>query len=364
MTIFRRVREWQASIPGRSRGLAAWLAVLLTGCQAEPDYLRLGGSTMGTYYQVTARCPADPTERIEATLAEVNAQMSTYLPDSELSRLNRAPLEQWLPVSAPLAEVLAAAAELGQRSHGAFDVTVGPLVDLWGFGAGSSRDASRVPDAAALALARERVGMHHVEISRDPPRVRRHADVSIDLSAIAKGHGVDRVFDELGAMGCSDRLVDIGGEVRTRGSGPSGAGWRIGIEVPDPDSQGGVQRVVSPGDGALATSGDYRNFFEADGRRYSHTIDPRTGRPITHGLAAVTVAHPLAMWADGWATALNVLGPEAGFELAVDQGLPALFIVRGESGFQERYTDAFGALLAELPGPAAAQQEGTTKEDR
>ncbi len=348
MTSCRRGSREAASIFRRLMIIGFVLA--LAGCEGNADYRRLGGSTMGTYYQVTARCPADPGQRIEATLTEVNAQMSTYLPDSELSRLNRGPVGAWLPVSPAIAEVVSAAADLGEFSEGAFDITVGPLVDLWGFGAGSAPgpDAG-VPDDAALTQARTRVGMKHLEIRRDPPRLRRLAPVSMDLSAIAKGYGVDRVFEELMAMGCSDLLVDIGGEVRALGAGPSGADWRIGIEVPDPDSQGGVQRVVALGAGALATSGDYRNFFEVEGQRYSHTIDPRTGRPITHDLAAVTVAHASAMWADGWATALNVLGPDAGLRLAREQGLAALFIVRGEDGFQERYTEDFGALLTELP---------------
>ena len=354
MTSCRRSSRGVASVFRRLALIG--LALVLAGCDSDAQYRRLGGSTMGTYYQVTARCPADPAQRIEAALTEVNTQMSTYLPDSELSRLNRGPVGEWIAVSPEIAEVVSAATDLGEHSAGAFDITVGPLVDLWGFGAGSAPGPdTSVPDDAALAQARARVGMAHIEISRQPPRLRRLAPVSLDLSAIAKGHGVDRVVEQLVALGCSDLLVDIGGEVRALGAAPSGAEWRIGIEVPDPDSQGGVQRVVALGAGALATSGDYRNFFEVDGVRYSHTIDPRTGRPITHGLAAVTVAHASAMWADGWATALNVLGPDAGLRLAREQKLAALFIVRGEDGFQERYTEAFGALLTELPGQAPAQ---------
>jgi thiamine biosynthesis lipoprotein len=167
----------------------------------------------------------------------------------------------------------------------------------------------------------------------------------VDLSAIAKGYGVDRVALRLEEAGCTDYLVDVGGEVRARGASPRGDAWRVGIEVPDPERIGGVQRVLALHDLALATSGDYRNFIDLDGGRYSHTIDPRTGRPVSHRLASVTVAHPSAMWADGYATAINVLGPERGIDLAERLGLPVLLLVHAENGFQERYTPAFTQLL-------------------
>jgi thiamine biosynthesis lipoprotein len=147
------------------------------------------------------------------------------------------------------------------------------------------------------------------------------------------------------ASGCGSFLVEIGGEVRTFGVNEHGVGWRVGVEVPDPASFGGVQRVLQPGDLAVATSGDYRNFIEADGIRLSHTIDPRTGHPVNHRLASVTVVHASAMWADGYATLLNVLGPDAGFEFAQESGLAALFIERAENGFEERYTPAMQHLL-------------------
>src|SRR5690606_31202862 len=170
-------------------------------------------------------------------------------------------------------------------------------------------------------------------------------ELYVDLSAIAKGHGVDRVVQRLAAEGCDAMLVDVGGEVRGTGPSPAERPWRIGIEVPDPERQGGIQRVINLQEGAVATSGDYRNFVERDGIRYSHTIDPRTGYPVQHGLASVTVLHASAMWADGYATLLNVLGPEEGYAFAREHGLAALFVIRTDGGFEERYTPEFEALL-------------------
>lgn len=189
------------------------------------------------------------------------------------------------------------------------------------------------------------VGFDKLEVRADPPRLRKSASLYVDLSAIAKGHGVDRLVDRLTGAGCSDMLADIGGEVRAIGLSPSNRAWRIGVEVPDPESFGAIQRVIALEGMAAATSGDYRNFRDLGSRRYSHTIDPRTGYPVTHNLASVTVLHPSAMWADGYATALNVLGPTAGFALAERIGLAALFIIREESGFDERYTEPMSNAL-------------------
>jgi thiamine biosynthesis lipoprotein len=320
--------------------------LLLLGCSEGAEFRRYGGNTMGTYYQVTARCPEDVAGPIEDTLRQVNAEMSTYLPDSTLSRFNSAPPGDWFAVPASLAEVVAAAEDLAKRSGGAFDVTVGPLVNLWGFGAeAAATPAATPPTDAAVAATLERIGHRFLSVRRQPPALRKSVGLYVDLSAIAKGHGVDRVVARLEQAGCDAMLVDIGGEVRGRGASPAGRPWRIGIEVPDPGQIGAVQRVIQVEGAAVATSGDYRNFRETEGRRVSHTIDPRTGYPVDHGLASVTVVHASAMWADGYATLLNVLGPEAGLAFARQHELAALLIVRREDGFEERYTDAFEALL-------------------
>ncbi|MFW6092764.1 MAG: FAD:protein FMN transferase [Pseudomonadota bacterium] len=328
-----------------ARRFAAALAALLlasTGCSDPTGYERYGGSTMGTYYQVTARCPDDVSSLIENELAAVNDEMSTYLPESTLSRFNAAPAGAWFPVNREVARVARAALELSRASDGAFDVTVGPLVNLWGFGPERQEQA---PSREAVAAVLDRIGYRALEVSLSPPRLRKHGALYVDLSAIAKGHGVDRVAARLQDAGCDALLVDVGGDMKASGRNPSNEPWRIGVEVPDPASRGAVQQVVRLEERAAATSGDYRNFRERDGRRYSHTIDPRTGYPVEHGLASVTVLHESAMWADGYATALSVLGAEEGLAFARRHDLAAMFVVRGENGFEERYTPGFEAAL-------------------
>lgn len=293
---------------------------------------------MGTYYAVTARCPdaeVPLAERLRAELEQVNAEMSTYLPTSTLSRFNATTSEDWFDVEPSLVRVVDAAAELSRASGGAFDVTVGPLVNAWGFG---PEEGSGEPTATQLAAARARVGFERLVSRSAPPALRKQAGTYVDLSAIAKGHGVDRLAAVLDGAGCSDYLVDIGGEVRGRGHNTRGQLWRIGVEVPDPSRHGAVQRILELDDMAVATSGDYRNYRENDGVRVSHTIDPRSGAPVAHGLASVTVLHPSTMWADGYATALNVLGPEEALALAERLELPVLLLVRAGTGFEERYT--------------------------
>lgn len=334
-----RIKPWF----GVRGTVCAALIVFLAGC-ADGGFERYSGETMGTYYRVTADCPGDVASVIEAELLAVNAEMSTYLADSELSRFNAGPVDVWIPVSPALVQVVDASLSLSRMSEGAFDVTVGPLVNLWGFGPEARQG---VPNAAAIAAAQARVGYAALGIQVGPPALRKSKDVYVDLSAIAKGHGVDRVVHRLRQSGCGDLLVDIGGEVRTRGYNPDGNPWRIGVEVPDPARTGAVQRVVRVADAALATSGDYRNFFDADGRRYSHTIDPKTGAPVTHRLASVTVVHESTMWADGYATLIDVLGPDAGLEFATRHDLAVMLIVRTDAGFEERYTPAFTRLLRE-----------------
>jgi thiamine biosynthesis lipoprotein len=317
------------------------------GCSAANDaYRRLEGATMGTYYRVLARCPDGSgtlPDAISAELAAVDAQMSTYRRDSELSRFNDGPVGDWFPVAPELAAVVEAALTISSQSQGAFDVTVGPLVNLWGFGP-DGRVAAR-PSADQVARTLDRVGYAYLEARVAPPALRKLRPLYVDLSAIAKGHGVDRLGRLLEGRGCVDYLVDIGGEVRGHGLNERGQPWRIGVEVPDPTRLGGVQRLLTLRDAAVATSGDYRNYVDLDGERFSHTIDPRTGSPVHHGLASVTVVHTSAMWADGLATALNVLGPDAGYAMASAAGLPALFLIRDAGAFEERYTEAMQDYL-------------------
>lgn len=311
----------------------------------------LSGPTMGTTFNVVLageRFDMDALAQlqtsIDAELQAVNAEMSTYLKDSELSRFNDGPARTDFAASPHLIEVVALAKQVTQQSGGAFDVTVGPLVDAWGFGPGDQ--TPRLLSDAEIEQLRAVVGDDKLELDRASGQLRKSvAGLRVDLSAIAKGHGCDRVSAVLEAAGWTNYMVEIGGEVWARGSSPSGEPWKVGIERPTNDAAGSrtVQAVVRVRDAAVATSGDYRNYWEHEGVRYSHTIDPRTGRPITHTLASVTVIHPeSAALADAWATALNVLGPAEGLALAERLGLAAYFLVRTDDGYETRETSAFG----------------------
>ncbi len=319
--------------------IALGVALLINaGCEVRPGYHGYDGSTMGTQYRITANCPSDTSEIVALELGLVNDEMSTYLEDSTVSEFNRTAVGAWFSVPSSVVKVVMAAADLSKASAGAFDITVGPLVNLWGFG--PKVEVWSPPDRDAVEKALTEVGFARLLVRQKPPGLFKTHEMYVDLSAIAKGHGVDRISTVLDAAHCSDYLIDIGGEVRAKGLNAVGESWRIGIEVPDQNRVGAIQKVLALADEAVATSGDYRNFFEDRGKRYSHTIDPRTGYPVTHALASVTVVHESAMWADGYATALNVLGPVDGLALAIDHDLPALFVVHTEKGFEERYTPA------------------------
>jgi thiamine biosynthesis lipoprotein len=318
-------------------------SVALSGCGAAQG-TRLGGLRMGMSWSVSLAgrlggAEAQALHRLAVgELDRVEAAMSTWRPDSELSRLNAAPAGAWFAVSEGLLRVLEAARQEHVRCGGAFDATVGPLVDLWGFGARLRR---RWPLDTDVAEALARAGMDALAV--DPARggVRKiRGDVSLDLCGIAKGHAVDRVAAALESAGVRDYLVDVGGELRSAGRAPRGGPWRVGIERPLP-GRVEVRRVVALDGAALATSGDYRHYVEHAGRRYSHTVDPRSGEPVTHSLAAVSVIAATAMTADALSTAMMVLGPQAGPALAESLGVPALFQQRDVGGVVERMSAGF-----------------------
>ena len=333
--------------------LIVLVLVLATGCDRAGDQRRqtdLHGLTMGTTWSVKVLGPLGPDggalgQRIQETLDELESRMSTYRDDSELSILNRSDESGWIPVTRELYEVLVSAWEISEASDGAFDATVGPLVDLWGFG--PSEDARRVPPDEDIAAARKRVGFTRLRIRGDPPSVRKDVpDLSIDLSAIAKGYAVDRVAAVLDSEGFGDYLVEIGGELRGRGTNRTGVPWRIAIEKPDPGARE-VYAIIDLDNASVATSGGYRNYFDADdGQIYSHTIDPDTGRPVTHDLASVTVVGASAMRADANATALMVLGPDSGYAYAVREGVAAFFVIKQEGGYRDLATPGFAPYLA------------------
>ncbi len=324
-------------------------ALTLAACEKPDPTVRFTGSTMGTSYDLKLvpapgqTVPGDFQAQIDHLLAQVNQQMSTYDPDSELSRFNRNPSTDWVAVSPELLEVVAEALRISELSGGAFDITVGPLVNLWGFGPTPRREEP--PSDSAIAQARERVGYWQLHARAEPPALKKdRADLYVDLSAIAKGHGVDRLTALVETTGIQDYLVSIAGEVRVRGKNGQGQPWTIAIEKPVP-GQRAVERLIRPGDRSVSTSGDYRNFFEQEGRRYSHLIDPRTGRPVPQTLASVTVLGDRSMEADAIATALMAAGAEPGFRLASEHRLAAYFLLVSPDGFQERYTPEFESYL-------------------
>lgn len=341
------------------RRLSARLCLLVTvaflstaGCEQKTVHssgpIAISGETMGTLYNIKiAELPRGMTReelasKIEAALDRINDQMSTYRSESEISRFNRLEAEHWFEVSPETAQVVQEALLVSEVSGGAFDITVGPLVNLWSFGP-ESRDRT-VPTDQEIRSAMTRVGYRKLQVRISPPALRKlKGDIRIDLAAIAKGFGVDQIAELLGRTGISGYIVEIGGEIRAHGSKPGGSSWRVGIETPT-EGRFGIQEVLSLDNRALATSGDYRNFFKAGGKRYSHTIDPRTGRPVEHDLASVTVIADNCMLADAWATALMVLGPEKGYHLAQDRGLAVLFQIRSGEGFVRRATPAFNDL--------------------
>lgn len=308
------------------------------------------GPTMGTRYTVrVAGPPLGETGRaavsgvIEHELAEIDRLLSTWNPESEISRFNRhfstAPFE----VEATTLSVLDLAQRVAEQSGGAFDVTVAPLVEAWGFGPGGR--ASAAPSPERLAELRQRVGFSLLALDRQSRTVTKaRPDVSCDLSALAPGWAADRIAEGLARLGHSDVIVDIGGEVSARGRRADGSRWRVAVESP---GRTPPSLVLELEDAAVATSGDYRNSWQdKGGRRRSHLIDPRTGEPVAHGLASVTVVHHDAAWADALATALLVLGPEAGPAFAAREGLGARFVVRDSTGaYSGTDTPQFDALV-------------------
>ncbi|PWV78929.1 FAD:protein FMN transferase [Halomonas sp. A11-A] len=350
--------------------------LLLAGCSERDRPLdspvRFEGGIFGSFYQVTiadslTQGQAQALEQgILETLEAVDAAMSIYIEDSELMAFNQSPLGEWQPLSDELVEVLAISQAVAEKSDGAFDVTLGGLVNLWSFG-GEARPRE-VPDEAALAERLEVVGFDALELDPAGLQARRTRDVFVDLGGVAKGHAVDRVAAYLDREGIEHYLVNLGGDLISRGHRNAGGGddgeaeaWRIGVEAPLEDRRE-AQYVLPIGDVSLATSGDYRNYFEEGGQRFSHTLDPRSGRPIDHRLASVSVLHPSNAWADAWATALMVLGDEAGMALAVAQDLKVLMIVRVDEGWESLVSPAFvayfGDELVEELGLVAVAEPG------
>lgn len=322
------------------------LIVLCAACTKQTAEVELSGDAMGTQFSVKLAVDAADTtslqRQIEISLADVERMMSTYMPDSEISRFNDTATTDWYEVSAEFCRSIEEALALSVLTRGSFDITVGPLVNLWGFGPGEMVDEPPADEQIAALL--EAVGYKHLQADCGQPALRKDIPgLYLDMSAFGKGFAADRIADWLEDEGFLDYLVEIGGEMRLAGVNADGKKWAIGIEAPLV-GQRRPYTVIRLTNTAVATSGDYRNYFEADGKRYSHTIDTRTGKPVTHALASVTVVDSSGFRADALATALLVMGPEEGMRLATQEDLAVLFLVRAETGIDERMTPAFEQL--------------------
>lgn len=314
---------------------------VLVGCSGEAKHFMIRGETMGTTYQVTVLGePEDKAvlaQEIDQLLLILNDIASTYIEDSELNEFNRAPIGEWITVSPALYSMFEMAMEVAWLSNGAFDITVAPLVNAWGFGP-MGRVEQR-PNAIAQRELLARVSYQHLELDLSRQQVRKKADIEVDLSAIAKGYAVDELAAWIDRRGYSDYLVEIGGEIKVAGESPRGDPWRVAVE--SPDAREGVRTAIAIRDIAVATSGDYRNYYEEDGMRFSHTIDPRSGEPVQHSLASVTVLADTAAYADALATAFSVMGPEKTLKLAEQEGIAVYLIHKQGDGFVSKASSAF-----------------------
>ncbi|HEY6125756.1 MAG TPA: FAD:protein FMN transferase [Steroidobacteraceae bacterium] len=318
------------------RIIVAAAGLALAACAARPPVtgeVLISGQTMGSAWtaKVVGAAPGSAAELqagAQARFDAVNLALSTYRADSALSQFNADESGEWVSVDPELATVLAYALSLAERSGGAYDVTVGPLVNLWGFG---PEPATRqVPGSAAIDAARARVGWRGVEVDLAALRARKRPGMRVDLSSLGKGRGVDRVAEYLDSRGVTNYLIDLSGKLRARGRNARGEPWRVAVERPAPDVSSDVPAIepaiVALQDQSVATAGDYRRYFESGGRHYSHIIDPRTGYPVTHGTVSATAIAADCMQADALATVLMVLPPAEALKLAEQLRLRALLI--------------------------------------
>lgn len=312
------------------------------------------GSTMGTTWSVRAVLPASheaPTWHVDAqaVLDRVDGQMSTYKPQSALSRFNGAPAGTWHVLPPECFDVVKHALDVARDSGGAYDPTVGPLVNLWGFGPDAAR--SEPPTDDEITVARERVGWWKLRLDDATRSLYQPGGIYLDLSSVAKGYSVDLVGRHLDALGIDAWLVEVGGELKGKGNKPDGSPWRIGIERPGAATAAvnrveQLSQVLALSGRAIATSGDYRRHFEAAGRSFTHHIDPRTGYPVPHSVASVSVLARDALQADPMGTLMTVLGPDEGMAFAQARDLAVMFILHGEHGLEERLSPAFAVALA------------------
>lgn len=323
-------------------------ALPLAACsdQQRSNTYQLSGNTMGTSFSITIVGDklVDPA-LINTTLDDLENIMSTYRSDSELMMLNKAPINTWVNVSQSLYDVLQLSEEISLLSNGAFDITVSPLVNLWGFGPEHQRNNS-LPNTNDIQAILPSIGFQHLIIAKDRTAVLKREIIDIDLSAVAKGYAVDALALLLEANNISDYLIEIGGEISTKGRNAEGNLWRVAIEAPLRSAQGRQPlQIVELSGLSLASSGDYRNFFEVDGVLYSHTIDPLSGMPISHSLASVTVIAETTAVADALATAFSVMGIEKAMALANNNNISAYFVLKTADDFSESYSVGFTQFI-------------------
>jgi thiamine biosynthesis lipoprotein len=319
----------------------------LSGCGNGDSLESFGGPTMGSTYSIKyvrhkgIPGPAEVQQQVEKILSEVDQQMSTYRSDSDIERFNDLPANSCQPMPASILQLVRVGEQLSIDSDGSFDLTVEPLLNLWGFGPQARNE--KVPSAEALTQVRQRVGHGHLRIEGD--RLCKDAPVEVDFNSLAAGYAVDRIAAQLTAIGIDSYLAEVTGELKAAGKKLDGSPWRVALEEPRDDQQV-AERVIAVDGYGVSTSGDYRNYFEQDGRRYSHTFDARTGAPVEHALASVTVIHASALMADGLSTLLLILGPQRGWDYAEKHDIGAFFVIRTDKGFVTRTSQAFDRLVA------------------
>ncbi|MDP2636053.1 MULTISPECIES: FAD:protein FMN transferase [unclassified Pseudoalteromonas] len=330
--------------------LFIFITLFISGCgqSDEPKELYLEGRTMGTTYHIKAYAKQDKLDslnllpEVNQLLKDVNQSMSTYIKDSEINNFNRIPAGQVMPISADFRAVVAESIRLGESTK-TLDVTMGPLIDLWGFG--PDKKPTKRPTDEALASMVANIGVDKLKLT-EQGLAKTIDGLELSFSATAKGYGIDKVAELLERHGITDYMVEIGGELRISGKKPNAKEWRIAIEQPDAEpGTRKVHRILAPGNNGMATSGDYRIFYEMDGVTYSHLIDPVTGMPTRHDLVSVTVLHPSAMTADGLATALTIMGMNKAQAYAEKNDLAVYLIAKSKDGLVTYSSPAFKPYL-------------------
>lgn len=337
-----------------TKGLLLSLALgLMTACDdvdTRPQ-MDIEGKTMGTFYSVkiSGEIPQSQQQlqqEIDALLEQANNDISTYRDTSVLSRFNQYRGTEAQPIPRGMADIILQALRIGQDTHGAMNITVGPLVNLWGFG--PEKQPTKIPTQYQIDNALKQVGLQHLKLisdNRGEWLQKDRPDLYVDLSTLGEGYGVDQLVNLMMRHGITNYLVSVGGAVSSRGVNGQGRPWRVAIQKPT-DKENAVQALVNLQGYSISTSGSYRNYFEQSGQRYSHVLDPATGRPITHKLVSATVIATTALEADGWDTGLMVLGPEKALKLAQEKGLAVYLVSKTDTGFSAIMTPQFNAFLA------------------